>query len=118
MIIYYIYNKQKDSVYLVFQNLDYVIQSGARRQENRWDPLQNDQIVPESKETQKRLFDDSMFKLEFGSKDKSAAEDAKPRIVQLYNRNEDTWADSYTANQKLRAIFRVSAFIKFYKRNK
>lgn len=96
--------------------MDYVIQSGARRQENRWDPLKNDQIVPETKEVQKRLFDDSMFKLEFGNKDKSAAEDAKPRIVQLYNRNEDTWADSYTANQKLRALFRVIAFIIFCSR--
>lgn len=93
---------------IFFQNLDYVIQSGARRQENRWDPLQNDQIVPETKEIQKRLFDDSMFKLEFGSKDKSTAESEKPRIVQLYNRNADTWADCYTANQKLRAMFRVS----------
>lgn len=49
-----------------------------------------------------------MFKLEFGNNDMSAAESAKPRLVQLYNRNEDTWSDSYTANQKLRAIFRVS----------
>lgn len=87
--------------------MDYVIQSGARRQENRWDPLKNDQIVPETKEVQKRLFDDSMFKLEFGNKDQSTADSEKPRIVQLYNRNEDTWADSYTANQKLRAMFRV-----------
>lgn len=87
--------------------MDYVIQSGARRQENRWDPLKNDQIVPETKEIQKRLFDDSMFKLEFGSKDKNVAESEKPRLVQLYNRNEDAWGDSYTANQKLRALFRV-----------
>lgn len=87
--------------------MDYVIQSGARRQENRWDPLKNDQIVPETKEVQKRLFDDSMFKLEFGNNDQITADSEKPRIVQLYNRNEDTWADSYTANQKLRAMFRV-----------
>ncbi|KAJ8921479.1 hypothetical protein NQ315_003097 [Exocentrus adspersus] len=87
-------------------NLDYAIQSGARRQENRWDPTQNEQIVPETKETQKRLFDDSMYKLEHGCEDKNAAESAKPRLAQLFNRNEDVWADSYTANQKLRADFR------------
>ncbi|KAG5874924.1 hypothetical protein JTB14_019592 [Gonioctena quinquepunctata] len=87
-------------------NLDYVIQSGARRQENRWDPTQNQQVVPETKETQKRLFDDSMFKLEHGSGDKNTAESAKPMLAKLYNRNEDVWADSYTANQKLRAEFR------------
>ncbi|XP_065170498.1 coiled-coil domain-containing protein 130 homolog [Atheta coriaria] len=87
-------------------NLDYEILEGARRQENRWDPTQNEQIVPETKETQKRLFDDSMYKLEHGSNDLSAAEAAKPRLVSLFNRNEDAWADCYTANQKLRASFR------------
>lgn len=30
-----------------FQNLDYVILDGARRQERRWDPTQNEQVVPE-----------------------------------------------------------------------
>ncbi|KAJ8960582.1 hypothetical protein NQ318_013871 [Aromia moschata] len=87
-------------------NLDYVIQSGARRQENRWDPTQNEQVVPETKETQKRLFDDSMFKLEHGSEDKNSAESSKPKLARLFNRNEDVWADCYTANQKLRAEFR------------
>ncbi|VEN59637.1 unnamed protein product [Callosobruchus maculatus] len=87
-------------------NLDYIILSGARRQENRWDPLQNEQVVPETKETQKRLFDDSMYKLEHGNSDKATAESAKPRLANLFNRNEDVWADCYTANQKLRAQFR------------
>ncbi|XP_045467483.1 coiled-coil domain-containing protein 130 homolog [Harmonia axyridis] len=87
-------------------NLDYLILSGARRQENRWDPLQNEQVVPETKETQKRLFDDSMFKLEHGSKDVSTAESAKPRLLQLLDRNESVWADSYSANQRLRQVFR------------
>ncbi|CAH0553935.1 unnamed protein product [Brassicogethes aeneus] len=87
-------------------NLDYVIQSGARRQENRWDPLKNEQIVPETKETQKRLFDDSMYKLEHGEEDKNTAESAKPRLVKLFNRSEAQWSDNYTANQKLRAEFR------------
>nr|CAI5828400.1 unnamed protein product [Callosobruchus analis] len=87
-------------------NLDYIILSGARRQDNRWDPLQNEQVVPETKETQKRLFDDSMYKLEHGNSDKASAESAKPRLANLFNRNEDVWADCYTANQKLRAQFR------------
>jgi coiled-coil domain-containing protein 130 len=87
-------------------NLEYVIVSGARRQENRWDPTQNEQIVPETKETQKRMFDDSMFKLEHGSEDKSSYESAKPRLIQLFNRNESNWSDDYSANQRLRQIFR------------
>lgn len=88
--------------------MDYVIVSGARRQENRWDPKQNLQIVPETKETQKQLFDDSMFKLEHGVADKEAAESKKPHLINLFNRNERTWSDDYTANSKLRNAFRVS----------
>ncbi|KAI4458537.1 splicing factor yju2 [Holotrichia oblita] len=87
-------------------NLDYVILSGARRQENRWDPTKNEQIVPETKEVQKRLFDDSMFKLEHESEDKVTAESAKPRLAKLFSRNESAWSDVYTANQKLREAFR------------
>ncbi|KAK9873479.1 hypothetical protein WA026_022712 [Henosepilachna vigintioctopunctata] len=88
-------------------NLDYLILSGARRQENRWDPLQNEQVVPETKETQKRLFDDSMFKLEHGVQDVTTAESAKPRLAQLFNRNESVWSDYYSANQNLRKAFRM-----------
>lgn len=92
-------------------NLDYVIISGASRQENRWDPTQNEQIVPETKETQRKLFDDAMYKLEHGAKDLKTAEDAKPVIGQLYRRNDDVWRDNFEANSRLRAEFRVSLFI-------
>lgn len=87
-------------------NLDYVILSGARRQENRWDPLQNEQVVPETKEVQKRLFDDPMYKLEHLAKDIKSGEDAKPVLEKLYERNEIVWDDCYEANSKLRAEFR------------
>lgn len=87
--------------------MDYVILSGARRQENRWDPTQNEQVVPETKETQKKLFDDAMYKMEHGSNDQNSAESAKPRLAKLFNRNETIWGDNYTANSKLRATFRV-----------
>uniref|UniRef100_A0A0K8TN92 Putative c2c2-type zn-finger protein n=1 Tax=Tabanus bromius TaxID=304241 RepID=A0A0K8TN92_TABBR len=88
-------------------NLDYIIVSGARRQENRWDPTQNEQIVPETKEIQKKLFDDPMFKLEHQVKDVKAAEEAKPGIERLYQRN-DIWKDDYDANCRLRDAFRTS----------
>lgn len=87
-------------------NLDYEIISGARRQENRWDPTQNEQIVPEEKETQRRMFDDAMFKLEHGAKDQKTADDSKPVISKLYQRNDDVWKDNFEANLKLRAEFR------------
>ncbi|XP_063698430.1 coiled-coil domain-containing protein 130 homolog [Culicoides brevitarsis] len=87
-------------------NLDYVIVKGARRQENRWDPTQNEQIVPETKEVQRKLFDDPMYKLEHGAKDQQAADDAKPVIGRLYQRNNDVWKDCFEANSRLRAEFR------------
>ncbi|XP_077295868.1 coiled-coil domain-containing protein 130 homolog [Arctopsyche grandis] len=87
-------------------NLDYVIVSGARRQENRWDPTENGQIVADTKETQKRLFDDPMFKLEHKSGDVQVSKEAKSRLNKLFNRNEDLWKDSYEANCMLRKNFR------------
>jgi coiled-coil domain-containing protein 130 len=80
--------------------------SGARRQENRWDPTQNGQIVPETKETQRKLFDDAMFKLEHGVKDQKSAEDDKPVMSRLFKRNDDLWKDNFEVNMKLRAAFR------------
>lgn len=87
-------------------NLDYEIVSGARRQENRWDPTQNEQVVPETKEVQRRMFDDAMYKLEHGSKDQKTADDAKPVLSKLFQRNVDVWRDNFEANSKLRAEFR------------
>lgn len=87
-------------------NLDYEIVSGARRQENRWDPTENGQIVADTKETQRRLFDDPMYKLEHVASDLQKGDDAKPRIYKLYERNHYTWDDNYTSNAKLRAEFR------------
>lgn len=80
--------------------------SGARRQENRWDPTQNGQIVPETKEVQRKLFDDAMYKLEHDVKDKKTAEDEKPQISRLFKRNDDLWKDNFEVNMKLRAAFR------------
>lgn len=81
--------------------------SGARRQENRWDPTQNEQVVPEDKETSKRLFDDAMFKLEHGTGDQNTAKKVNPTLGRLINRNHTTWRDDFAANSALRAQFRV-----------
>lgn len=88
-------------------NLDYVIVSGARRQENRWDPAENEQIVADTKEVQRKLFDDPMFKLEHIAKDVKSGDTSKPVIGRLYERNDDVWRDNYEANCRLRATFRV-----------
>lgn len=87
-------------------NLDYEIVSGARRQENRWDPTENGQIVADTREVQRKLFDDPMFKLEHVATDAKKNDDAKPRLYNLYERNHYVWDDDYSANCKLRAAFR------------
>lgn len=92
---------------LLFQNLDYVIVSGARRQENRWDPLQNEQVVPETKEVSRKLFDDAMYKLEHGEDDKNTAKSRKSALEGVIALNESRWKDDYSANCALRATFRV-----------
>ncbi|CAB3376290.1 Hypothetical predicted protein [Cloeon dipterum] len=88
-------------------NLDYEIVSGARRQENRWDPLQNEQVVPETKETSRRMADDAMFRLEHQGKDQGAADAAAPRLRLLMDRAEEKWKDDYGANCALRAEMRA-----------
>lgn len=55
---------------------------------------------------QRKLFDDAMFKLEHGVKDQKTAEDDKPTISKLFQRNHDLWKDNFEVNMKLRAAFR------------
>lgn len=88
-------------------NLEYLIVSGARRQENRWDPTENEQIVPEDKETSKRLFDDAMFKLEHGTSEKDRVKKVSPALAKLQHSNDSKWKDDFAANSNLRALFRT-----------
>ncbi|EFX83413.1 hypothetical protein DAPPUDRAFT_48162, partial [Daphnia pulex] len=86
-------------------NLDYVIVSGAKRQERRWDPLDNEQVVPEEKSTSQKLATDAMFKLEHGEKDALKSKNAAPIIDRLQDHRE-RWRDDYTTNRILRDQFR------------
>ncbi|XP_020295098.1 coiled-coil domain-containing protein 130 homolog [Pseudomyrmex gracilis] len=87
-------------------NLDYVIVSGATRQENRWDPKQNEQIVPETKEVSHRLYDDAMYKLEHGVEDKKVAKSRDSALESAIALNESIWKDDYNSNCAVRALFR------------
>ncbi|PAA46053.1 hypothetical protein BOX15_Mlig014239g9 [Macrostomum lignano] len=64
-------------------NFDYVIVSGARRKEQRWDPTENGQIAPEDGETKRRLATDAMYKLEHGKSDEQRGEESAPRLAAL-----------------------------------
>ncbi|XP_051164775.1 coiled-coil domain-containing protein 130 homolog [Leptopilina boulardi] len=88
-------------------NLDYIIVSGARRQENRWDPTENEQVVPETKETSRRLYDDPMFKLEHGVQDKGVSKSREKALNSVIALNESLWKDDYSSNSALRAKFRA-----------
>jgi coiled-coil domain-containing protein 130 len=82
-------------------NLDYVIVSGARRQEGRFDAKDNGTVVPDDKATINKLATDAMFKLEHGAVDGDKAKDAKPRINKMIQ-IQDRVKDDYLANRILR----------------
>lgn len=87
------------------KNHDYVILEGARRKEQRWDPRENEQIVPEDKATQKKLATDPMFKLEHGSDDKQRGKSAIMSLSQITEKR-DSWQDDYILNKMARNKFR------------
>ncbi|XP_043280008.1 coiled-coil domain-containing protein 130 homolog [Venturia canescens] len=88
-------------------NLDYVIVSGARRQENRWDPKENEQVVPETKEVSRRLYDDAMYKLEHGTNDVKTARFRDSALNSAIALNKAQWSDDYASNCALRTSFRA-----------
>lgn len=87
------------------QNMDYEIISGARRQERRWDPSENEQVAPDDKEVSKKMATDAMFKLEHDVDDKGKFKVITPSLARLEHL-QDRWRDDYTANQLLRKAFR------------
>nr|CAG4646567.1 EOG090X0DK6 [Macrothrix elegans] len=86
-------------------NLDYVIVSGARRQEKRWDPTENEQVVPEERSTSQKMATDAMFKLEHEEKDITKSKKVAPVIDRLHDQRE-RWRDDYASNRLLRDQFR------------
>ncbi|CAG2117541.1 unnamed protein product [Medioppia subpectinata] len=112
------------------KNFDYVILSGARRQELRWDPkdneqvvpeerevskklatdsihtIDNEQVVPEEREVSKKLATDSMFKLEHEVEDKAKAKSVAP-VIQELEVFQKRWKDDYSHNRAIRQTFRT-----------
>jgi coiled-coil domain-containing protein 130 len=88
------------------QNKDYVILSGARRKEQRWNMADNEQIVTEEKSHIKRLQSDPMFKLEHDSQDKEKLKALAPTLIELeYSKLQ--WKDDYALNSLMRDKLRV-----------
>uniref|UniRef100_A0A8V5H4W0 Probable splicing factor YJU2B n=1 Tax=Melopsittacus undulatus TaxID=13146 RepID=A0A8V5H4W0_MELUD len=87
---------------------DYVIVSGARRKEERWDMAENQQVLPTEPEARERLASDAMFRLEHGAKDREYRERAAPGLAALQH-FQSLWKDDFGINCRLRSHFRVSA---------
>ncbi|CAF0867610.1 unnamed protein product [Brachionus calyciflorus] len=87
------------------QNSDYVIISGARRKEQRWDMAENEQIVTEDKNDIKRLSLDPMFSLEHETLDKEKSTKLMPTLKELEAAKSD-WKDDYAINSLLRKELR------------
>ncbi|XP_068248926.1 coiled-coil domain-containing protein 130 homolog [Palaemon carinicauda] len=88
-------------------NLDYEIVSGARRQERRWDPTDNEQIVPEDKEVTRKMAVDAMYKLEHGVDDKKKSKENEAMIEKLEEFQTRRWHDDYGANRAMRDQMRA-----------
>ncbi|XP_074642683.1 coiled-coil domain-containing protein 130 homolog [Tubulanus polymorphus] len=87
------------------QNSDYVILSGARRKEQRWDPAENEQIVTDDRSKIKKLATDPMYKLEHGSEDKTKIKNAVPALAQISD-IKSVYKDDYMLNKLARQKFR------------
>ncbi|KAK3089279.1 hypothetical protein FSP39_002299 [Pinctada imbricata] len=87
------------------KNHDYVILSGARRKEQRWDPKENEQIETEDKATQKKMATDAMFKLEHGSDDKKKGKTTVASLGEMEERRGQ-FKDDYLLNKLAREKFR------------
>ena len=87
------------------KNLDYVILSGARRKEQRWDMAENEQIVTEEKSDIKRLAIDPMFNLEHQVNDQTKIAKLMPTLREL-EETKSEWKDDYKLNSLMRNVLR------------
>ncbi|XP_067877419.1 probable splicing factor YJU2B isoform X2 [Heterodontus francisci] len=86
-------------------NCDYVIVSGARRKEERWDMKDNDQILTTEHEEKKKLETDPMYKLEHGVGDQEKLKVAIPTLSNIQEM-QSAWKDDFAINSMLRKKFR------------
>uniref|UniRef100_A0A8B9RZN0 Probable splicing factor YJU2B n=1 Tax=Accipiter nisus TaxID=211598 RepID=A0A8B9RZN0_9AVES len=84
---------------------DYVIVSGARRKEERWDMKDNEQVLPTEREEKEKLETDAMFRLEHGVADRATLQRAVPTLASLQEA-QSAWKDDFALNSRLRRHFR------------
>ncbi|MED6268879.1 hypothetical protein CHARACLAT_027173 [Characodon lateralis] len=84
---------------------DYVIVSGARRKEERWDMAENEQILTTERTEKEKLETDAMYKLDHGGKDKEKLTKALPSLSEIQD-YQAGWKDDFQLNSALRRKFR------------
>ncbi|KAI1886651.1 hypothetical protein AGOR_G00198000 [Albula goreensis] len=84
---------------------DYVIVSGARRKEERWDMAENEQILTTERTEKEKLETDAMYKLDHGGRDKEKLRTALPSLSELQEM-QSSWKDDFQINSALRRKFR------------
>ncbi|GAA6222212.1 coiled-coil domain-containing protein 130 [Lates japonicus] len=85
---------------------DYVIVSGARRKEERWDMAENEQILTTERTEKEKLETDAMYKLDHGGKDKEKLRKALPSLSEIQD-HQSGWKDDFQLNSALRRKFRT-----------
>ncbi|XP_013874647.1 putative splicing factor YJU2B [Austrofundulus limnaeus] len=85
---------------------DYVIVSGARRKEERWDMAENEQILTTERAEKEKLETDAMYKLDHGGKDKEKLTKALPSLSEIQD-YQAGWKDDFQLNSALRRKFRT-----------
>ncbi|KAL5250481.1 hypothetical protein ACHWQZ_G016275 [Mnemiopsis leidyi] len=83
------------------KNFDYIVASGGRRKEERYDQNDAECAAAHEPEERKRLGTDPMFKLQYQTKDEAVVEEAEPIIDKLQVKQE-VWKDDYLLNRSLR----------------
>ncbi|XP_026027698.1 putative splicing factor YJU2B [Astatotilapia calliptera] len=84
---------------------DYVIVSGARRKEERWDMAENEQILTTERAEKEKLETDAMYKLDHGGKDKEKLKKALPSLSEIQDYQAGK-KDDFQLNSTLRRKFR------------
>nr|XP_045718843.1 probable splicing factor YJU2B [Mirounga angustirostris]XP_045718844.1 probable splicing factor YJU2B [Mirounga angustirostris]XP_045718845.1 probable splicing factor YJU2B [Mirounga angustirostris] len=86
-------------------NCDYVIVSGAQRKEERWDMVDNEQVLTTEHEKKQKLETDAMFRLEHSEADQSTLKKALPTLSHIQEA-QSAWKDDFALNSMLRKRFR------------
>ena len=89
-----------------FQNFDYELVEGLRRQEKRFDSGELDNVAPVDRTFNQKLASDAMFKAEHEKKDKEKSDEAEGQVNKL-EMIQSRMYDDYGVNS-LRNRFRVS----------